>query len=192
MVKVSISGGIGSGKSRLGNFLRNSGFTVLDADLLAKNCMDSEVIKGAVFVKYPDLAGLETSVMRKKLANIVFADKLALRWLEDLIHPCVQDQISEFLRTNPAELVFVEVPVLAATKNYDFKVVVVAPMELRIARLKQRGFDALDIFNRISSQPTEAAFIASADLVIDGSVGDSEFESAALQLISKLNQGIYE
>lgn len=192
MVKVSISGGIGSGKSRLGSLLKNQGFKVLDADLLAKNCLDLATIKKAVFIKFPELADLDDLIMRKKLAAIVFSDKLALRWLEDLIHPCVQDEITKFTKNNPVEIIFVEVPVLAATKDYDFRVVVTAPMELRIARLKQRGLDALDIFNRISSQPTQEEFIASADLVLDGSAEDAEFEKAGLQLIAQINQGSHE
>jgi dephospho-CoA kinase len=192
MVKVSISGGIGSGKSRLGSLLTNLGFQVLDADLLAKNCLDLETMKNAVHKKFPELADLDGLTMRKKLAAIVFSDKLALRWLEDLIHPCVQDEIIQFTKNYPKEVVFIEVPVLAATKDYDFRVAVTAPMELRIARLKQRGLDALDIFNRISSQPTQEDFIASADFVVDGSAEDAEFEKAALQLISQINQGSHE
>ena len=176
----------------MGSLLKNQGFKVLDADLLAKNCLDLATIKNAVFIKFPELADLDDLIMRKKLAAIVFSDKLALRWLEDLIHPCVQDEITKFTKNYPVEIIFIEVPVLAATKDYDFRVVVTAPMEIRIARLKQRGLDALDIFNRISSQPTQEEFIASADLVLDGSAEDAEFEKAGLQLIAQINQGSHE
>lgn len=177
MAKIAISGGIGAGKSRLAAALANRGYRVIEADSIAKNCLESETLKQQVVLKYPELSGLSRVEFRSDLANIVFTDKTQLVWLEALIHPCVTQQINALESEVSPEPLFVEVPVLHAAQQYDFLVVVTAPLSVRINRLLSRGMDQVDIQNRILSQPEDEEFLAAADFVFDGTASSDNYEA---------------
>jgi dephospho-CoA kinase len=187
MANIAISGGIGSGKSRLGAVLRKRGELVIDADVLAKDCLDSDSFKQALTLRFPELTNLAAAQLRSKLASIVFTDPQELSWLESFIHPCVRAKVGKFAQEHTGENIFVEVPVLAATKDYDQLVVVTAPIDLRIKRLRERGLDDFDIFNRMNNQPHEDVFKSSTNFLIDGSLEDSEFDQAVTRLLIDLS-----
>lgn len=186
MAKIAISGGIGSGKSVLANALRSRGKTVLDADLLAKECLDSTTIRSQVLIAFPALRDVPGEDLRKELAKLVFTDPSSLRTLESLIHPCVAERISAVEKQSKSPI-FVEVPVLAAARTYDLLITVSAPDQTRIARLRAKGMDEQDIYNRIAVQPSNEEFIRSADLVFDGSISNKEYEDAVSSLIAQVD-----
>ncbi len=186
MAKIAISGGIGSGKSVLANALRSRGKTVLDADLLAKECLDSTTIQSQVLIAFPALRDVPAENLRKELARLVFADPASLRTLESLIHPCVAERIS-VIEEQSKPPIFVEVPVLAAAETYDLLITVSAPDQTRIARLRAKGMDEQDIYNRMAVQPSNEEFIRSADLVFDGSIDNKEYEDAVSSLIAQVD-----
>ncbi|MFZ9283120.1 MAG: dephospho-CoA kinase [Candidatus Nanopelagicales bacterium] len=186
MAKIAISGGIGSGKSVLANALRSRGKTVLDADLLAKECLDSSTIRSQVLIAFPALRDVPAENLRKELARLVFTDPASLRTLESLIHPCVAERISVIEKQSKSPI-FVEVPVLAAAQTYDLLITVSAPDQTRIARLRAKGMDEQDIYNRMAVQPSNEEFIRSADLVFDGSIGSKEYEDAVNGLIAQVD-----
>lgn len=187
MAKIAISGGIGSGKSRLGASLHARGELVLDADLLAKDCLGSEFIRQALVSRFPELANLTESKLRSKLAAIVFTQPEELTWLESVVHPCVKKKIDKFALEHKDKDIFVEIPVLEAAKDYDELVVVTAPIDLRIKRLRERGLDDFDIFNRMNNQPHEDDFRAATKFQIDGSLNDDEFNQAVAQVLIDLD-----
>lgn len=186
MAKIAISGGIGSGKSVLANALRSRGKTVLDADLLAKECLDSSTIRSQVLIAFPALRGVPEEDLRKELARLVFTDPASLRTLESLIHPCVAERISVIEKESKSPI-FVEVPVLAAAETYDLLITVSAPDQTRIARLRAKGMDEQDIYNRMAVQPSSEEFIRSADLVFDGNISNKEYEDAVSGLIAQVD-----
>lgn len=184
MAKIAISGGIGSGKSTLANALRSRGYQVLDADKLAKDCLSSDSVRAQVSNKFPNLIGLNDSEFRKALASVVFSSREELNWLESLIHPCVKEAIKEASKELNGDFLFVEVPVLAAASEYDLLIVVEAPESTRISRLLSKGYDQIDILNRIASQPSQAEYSSKADLIFDGSLSEPEYTLAVSNLLS--------
>jgi len=190
MAAIAISGGIGTGKSTLIHSLKKRGYTVVLTDQLAQECLNQPEIIAKVTSKYPQLLGLDQKKLRSSLAEIVFTDTKELDFIEKLIHPCVQQKITEIKRDFQGEFLFVEVPVLRAVTNYDFVVIVDSPQDVRIARLIDRGLDIADIQNRIANQPQENDFLAIADLIFDGTISNSKYEESVSNLISKIESSI--
>ncbi len=186
MAKIAISGGIGAGKSTLAQNLRMRGYQVLDADQIAHECLMKPDLIAKVASRFPQLGELTGLEFRRELAKIVFAYPQELSWLESLIHPCVKARISELYQASGAKLFFVEVPLLAAAKAYDYLIVVTAPESVRIARLTHRGLDSTDIHNRLANQPSEEEYVAAADFIFDGQLQDKAAELALTALLEKL------
>lgn len=192
MAKIAISGGIGAGKSTLTQHLRMRGYQVLDSDQIAHECLAKPDLIEKVALRYPQLSQLTGFEFRRELAEIVFTSPQELSWLESLIHPCVKARISELYQESEAKLFFVEVPLLAATKEYDYLIVVTAPESVRIARLTHRGLDAIDIHNRLVNQPSEEEYIAAADFVYDGELQGQAADLAVTALLENLEDKINE
>ena len=190
MAKIAISGGIGAGKSTLAQNLRMRGYQVLDADQIAHECLMKPDLIAKVASRFPQLGELTGLEFRRELAKIVFAYPQELSWLESLIHPCVKARISELHQASGAKLFFVEVPLLAAAKAYDYLIVVTAPESVRIARLTHRGLDSTDIHNRLVNQPSEEEYVAAADFIFDGQLQDKAAELALTALLEKLEDKI--
>lgn len=192
MAKIAISGGIGAGKSTLAKRLLGRGYPVIDADQIAKECLNQPFVINQVTQRFPELNGLAEPDFRKALARIVFQSPDELAWLESIIHPYVKKSINELYEASNNELFFVEVPVLAATKDYDHVLVVAAPERVRIERLKNKGFDEIDIQNRLLAQPDTENFLAAADFIFDGELSDNDAEKALTELLSELTKKIHE
>jgi dephospho-CoA kinase len=66
-------------------------------------------------------------------------------------------------------------------------ITVSAPDQTRIARLRAKGMDEQDIYNRMAVQPSNEEFIRSADLLFDGNIGNEEYEDAVSSLITQVD-----
>ena len=188
MLRVAVTGGIGSGKSALSRLLEAHGATVVDADALARAAL-APGTPGARAVAEafgPSVLSEAGAVDRAALAALVFADPAARERLEAIVHPVVERGLQEAVEAAPEHAVVVyDVPLLAETgreRQFDRVVVVTAPVELRIARLLERGLTRDDALARIAAQADDERRTALADVVIvnDGSMADLEGAAAAL------------
>ena len=178
MLTVAVTGGIGSGKSLVGEFLEALGARVIDSDLLARKVIErgspgfDEVIS-----RFGDSILKDGEIDRAALGEIVFADPTARKDLESIIHPKVRAETEAVIRSAPAGSVVVnQIPLLFETQGaarFDFVITVEAPEEVRIARLKSRGVKEYDARKRMAAQASERERRSIADLVIDNS-GDRD------------------
>ena len=178
MLTVAVTGGIGSGKSLVGEFLEALGARVIDSDLLARKVIErgspgfDEVIS-----RFGDSILKDGEIDRAVLGEIVFADPTARKDLESIIHPKVRAETEAVIRSAPAGSVVVnQIPLLFETHGaarFDFVITVEAPEEVRIARLKSRGVKEYDARKRMAAQASEGERRSIADLVIDNS-GDRD------------------
>jgi dephospho-CoA kinase len=143
-IAVAITGGIGAGKSEaLAAFARHGAATVSSDAIVHHLLREDEEVQRALVERLGDRVLDDTGqVDRGAIADIVFADEEALRWLEGLLHPLVvreymdwREQLGEL--DDPPAVCVTEVPLLyevGGQDRFDSVVVVTAPPELRAAR----------------------------------------------------------
>ena len=180
---IGLTGNIGSGKSTVAAFLREMGYPVLDADLLAERAR--ELKKAELKALFPE-AFLGEELDRRRLAQLVFSDPQKLRALEELIHPEVRRLLEEELSRLEAPLVFVEIPLLFE-KGWEGRlqgtILVAAPLEERLKRAMARsGLSREEVLARERAQMPEEEKRRRAAWVLEnrGSLEDLRAQVQAL------------
>lgn len=173
MLKIGLTGGIGSGKSEVSRRLAAKGAVVIDADRIAREVVEPGTVGLARVVAAfgDDVLRPDGSLDREKLGGIVFADPDRLAVLNSIVHPLVGERVSELQSRAPADAILVyDVPLLVENRlspMYDVVVVVDASDEVRIARLaERRGMSESDARARIAAQATRDERLAAAHVVI--------------------------
>ena len=173
MLRVGLTGGIGSGKSEVSRRLAACGAVVVDADLLAREVVapGTDGLDEVVAAFGSAVLGPDGALDRAALGRRVFDDEEARRRLEAVIHPRVRRRAAEIERQADTGAVVVhDIPLLVETgQQYDFDVVVVvdAPDDVRVARLVARGMGGDEARSRIATQAFREQRLAAADEVID-------------------------
>ena len=170
MIKVALTGGIGSGKSAAGDFFEDLGAVVVDADQLARDVIERGTDGfDELVATFGDEILTNGILDRSKLGQIVFADPNARKTLEGIIHPRVAEAFEEIVQSSPADSVIVyQIPILVETKGqdrFDYIITVEATLENRTARLKNRGLKGYEINARMKAQATDVERAAIADTV---------------------------
>ena len=137
LVKIAVTGEIASGKSTVCKYFKQLGAYVVDADQIAHNLLSSKTPIGQNIIKFLGKNILvKGEISRKKIADMVFADKKKLKKLEAIIHPPVFEEIENlYIKINKqgSYLFFVvEIPLLYETKKekfYDYVIVVTSDKE---------------------------------------------------------------
>ena len=161
MLKVALTGGIGSGKSTVAEYLEELGAYVIDSDLLARDVIERGTPGyEAVLAAFGDEILTDGDVDRAKLAAIVFKDPTSRLKLEGIIHPLVRDAAEKMVRNLPPESIVInQIPLLVETdgaKRFDYVVAVSADEEVRRARLIDRGMKDYEITKRLAAQVNDA------------------------------------
>lgn len=174
MLTVAVTGGIGSGKSLVGDYLEALGAIVIDSDQLARAVIERGTPGfDEVLARFGDKVLRDGAIDRAALGEIVFAEHQARADLEAIIHPRVRAETEALIRSAPEGSVVVnQIPLLVETNGasrFDFVITVEAPEETRIARLKERGMKEYDARKRMATQATSAQREEVADLVLDNS-----------------------
>lgn len=143
MIKVGITGGMGSGKSVVCDLFRLHGIPVFDADKEAKFLNDtSPHIRKALIHHFGEALYKEDRLDRKKLADLIFADPQKLSLTNSIIHPVLGDWFLEWCKaraTYPVVAIDAAVLFEAGFERYvDQVITVFAPKEVRIQRVTQR------------------------------------------------------
>ncbi|HEV2858166.1 MAG TPA: dephospho-CoA kinase [Solirubrobacterales bacterium] len=190
-LKIGLTGGIAAGKSEALKAFARLGAATLSSDEVVHELLESELLRERLAERWgPDVIG-EDGVNRVKIGEIVFADPEELSWLEEQIHPLVQEQTAGWLLSLPADtaVAVVEVPLLfeaGSDKAFDTTVAVVTADEVRRERAAARGHALVD--EREARQLTQPEKAARAEHVVenDGSVED--LERALSALLAKLSR----
>jgi dephospho-CoA kinase len=194
MIRVVVTGGIGSGKSEVTRLFAELGAVVIDADVLAREVVAAGTSGLAEIVQTfgRDLLGEDGELDRPAMGRRVFADPTARTQLEAIIHPRVRQRADEIEREAPDDAVVVhDIPLLVETgqaDRFDAVVVVDLPEELQVQRLADRGMDEDDARSRIRAQATRDERRAVAHYVIDNTGKREDLRPAVAEVFDDLRR----
>jgi len=174
--RIGITGGIGSGKSAASVFLRGRGYTVIDADEVAREASKpGEISMLRLREELGDEVFLDDGNLdRKALAKLMFSDSIALLTVNSIFHGDIKNRIEAIVKDRAGqgdEVVFISAPLLFESDSSwiaDEVWLVTADEDVRLKRVMQRdGLSEDDVRARMQSQMPEAEKRALADVVIE-------------------------
>ncbi len=194
MLRVGLTGGIGSGKSEVARRLVAHGAVLIDADVAAREVVvpGSRGLKRIVVAFSEEVLSPDGSLDRARLGQIVFKDPELRAKLNAIVHPLVRQWMLAAERTAvqaadpPGPIIVHDVPLLAESRGkggFDLVIVVDVPPELQIERLiSQRGTTPDQARARMNAQASREQRLKVADIVIDnsGSLANLDRRVAAL------------
>ena len=181
MLRVGLTGGIGSGKSEVARRLVIHGAVLIDADVAAREVVvpGSRGLSQIVAAFGDDVLSPDGSLDRARLGEIVFHDPGLRAKLNAIVHPLVREWMAAAERTAvqaadpPGPIVVHDVPLLAESRGkggFDLVIVVDVPSELQVERLvSQRGMARGQARARMEAQASREQRLEVADIVIDNS-----------------------
>ena len=186
MMKVGITGGMGSGKSTVCRLFAQKGIAVYDSDAAAKRLMQEDgALRRQLAGRFGEGTFRNGVLDRACLAGIVFADPQALADLNALVHPVVMRDFDAWAARQEGSYVILESAILfeAGLEGcVDKTVAVLAPRELRIERTCRRdGCGADQVVRRIAAQLDDDALSARADYVVVN-IFEEDLEPAVVKL----------
>ena len=192
MLKVGVTGGIGSGKSTVSRFFSALGVPVYDSDQRAKSLMQyDDSIRSKIKIEFGDNAYHKNELNRSYLAEIVFKNESKLKQLNAIVHPVVKTDFINWLSQNSnAKFIIKEAAIMiesGAYKDLDKLIVVNASRNQKIKWIKQRDqLSLVDIENRIQNQLSDEIRNQYADFIIENNFGKMELKQQVLSIYNKL------
>jgi dephospho-CoA kinase len=159
LLKIGITGGIGSGKSTVCTIFKILGIPVFNADIEARKLYDEPQVKEAIMLAFGDNMYPQGVFDKKAMANIVFQSADKLKQLNELLHPLVQIQFDTWLQQQESPYTIKEAALLIESGSYqqlDELILVTCPMNKRIERVMKRDRVTEDeVLARINKQLSE-------------------------------------
>jgi dephospho-CoA kinase len=184
MIAIGIGGNIGSGKTtvaeELVRYFQKNNYLVklLDADSIAWKLYKRTAVSGKQFTIYDKIVktfgssilNKNQDINRRKLGELVFNDRKNLNKLNAIVHPALIRQINTELKNKDAEVKILDAALLffwGKNINVKYRVLVISPDKLKIARMKNRGYNASEVKSRLKQQMKESQMEKFADFVIN-------------------------
>jgi dephospho-CoA kinase len=172
MLKIGLTGGIGSGKSFIGEIFRHLNVPVYEADKEARRLMESDAL---LIESIKNLLGKEAyrdgNLNRTFIGNIVFSNPSALNSLNSLVHPAVQKDFERWSRIHIDQAYVIEEAAIlfesGSAEKMDYVVFIRAALETRIERTMARdSVSREDVLMRIRQQADDTEKEIMADFTI--------------------------
>ena len=171
MLRIGLTGGIGSGKSTVARIFDVLGIPVYDADAASKRLMlENKALKSQIINAFGDESYQNGQLNRAYLASRVFNDPVQLALLNSLVHPATINDAEQWMKRQNAPYLIKEAALIfesGAQKHLDFVIGVQAPWPLRLQRAMQRDNMSSDqVKARMNMQMDEAMKMRLCDHVI--------------------------
>jgi len=171
MLIVALTGGIGSGKSTIGQIFENLGAIVIDSDQLARDVVERGTTGfDQIVAAFGDEVLKNGNLDREALAEVIFKDPTKRTQLEQITHPLIRKAFAEIVESAQSDSIIInQIPLLVESNHnykFDHVITVSATEEVRIQRLLTRGMNLMQIKQRIGAQSTDTQREAISDTVI--------------------------
>jgi len=193
VLRVGLTGGIGSGKSTIAAMFKAHGAFIIDADQIARDIVlpGAAAIDDLVAAFGQTIKAEDGSLVRPELARIAFQTPELTQQMNDIMFPRIVDETN--LRFAAAEaaghaIAIYDIPLLTemGTNLVSTAIVVDVPVETQVARAVARGLPEDDVRRRIAVQQTREERLAIADFIIDNSGNLEETQSQVDRIWSSL------
>ena len=171
MIKVGLTGGIGSGKTIVGNIFKQLGVPVYFSDDRAKNLMlNNQFLRESMISLFGDKVIIGGFLNRSYIASKVFSNPKELIKLNALVHPFVQRDFDVWSASQTSNYVLKEAAIILETggdKLLDKIVLIESPKYLKVTRIISRdGMTEEEVFKRMSKQWSDSQKRINADYII--------------------------
>jgi dephospho-CoA kinase len=195
VLRVGLTGGIGSGKSEVSRRLAAYGAVIIDADLIAREVVapGTDGLAEVVAAFGAGVLGPDGALDRAALGDIVFADNDKLDRLNAIVHPRVGTRMRELEESaRPGSVIIHDVPLIAENglaSAYDLVVVVDVPPRIQLDRLvRLRGMSREQAQARMAAQASREQRLAVASIVLDNSGSLAELDREVGELWGELRR----
>jgi dephospho-CoA kinase len=173
MIKVGVTGGIGSGKSLICHVFSHLGIPIYTADEAAKNLMDHDpdIIKGLTRI-FGNTVYADGKLNRKMLSDLIFDDPVLLADINRVVHPVVRNNFLDWCGSfTSVPFVIQESAILFENKAlnmFDYIILVTSPPEIRIQRVLRRlGMTREKVMRIMKNQLSEEEKIVGSHFIIN-------------------------
>ena len=170
-IKIALTGGIGTGKTYISKQFLDMGIPVFYADEEAKKIYFSEEAIAFFKEKYADVCFTNNELNFSKLATFVFSNAENRKQIEAFIHPLVMQKFEDWASQQDSNIVMLESAIIfeaGLEKFFDKIMVVDAPLDVRIERIKNRDpkLSQSEILQRINSQLSQEEKCTRSNVII--------------------------
>ena len=154
MFTVGLTGGVAAGKSTATNFFIDKGITVVDADLISRNLQiqGEEGYKQIVKKFSDDILDTNSEIDRKKIREIAFSDPKNKKWLEDLMHPIIRDEVIKQFEKVESSWAIYSAPLWSRKNKFNRTLVIDAPKEFQLQRIIERDNCSKEVAEQVIAQ----------------------------------------
>ena len=192
VIKIGITGGIGSGKSVVSRVLKIMGYPIYDSDSWAKKLMNNNNdIRNSLTLRFGKDTYTDTGLNRQFLAQQIFCNKENLAYVNSIVHPAVGKHFLQWSERQNSKLVFIESAILFSSgfdKIVDKVIFVDAPQDMRLKRAMVRdNSNAEAVMARIKNQATGDTFARThSDFIIQND-NKKLLTTQVLSVLNKIN-----
>ena len=191
MIKIGITGGIGSGKTLISSVIEYIGYPVFYSDIEAKNILEKDQkVKSEMEELFGNDIYIDNKLNTPLLSNLLFSNKSLIERVNSIVHPIVRLKFDVWSKEKKTSIVFNEAAILFETeayKKFDASILVIAPQEVRLKRVMLRdNLSKEQIISRINNQWLDEDKISLATHVISNNGSDpilSQIENVIDQLL---------
>jgi dephospho-CoA kinase len=179
MLIVALTGGIGSGKTMVGEIFAELGALVVDSDQLAREVVERGS-KGfdLIVTEFGDEILKNGDLDRAALASLIFKDPKKRAKLEEITHPLIRQSFAKVVSSAGNDSIIInQIPLLVESKHdykFDHIITISVPNEIRTERLLKRGLTLTQIYQRMKAQATDAQREVISDTVIVNDKSEQE------------------
>ena len=187
---VGLTGGIGSGKSEVSRRFENLGIDVIDADVIARDVVsvDKPALENIAEHFGQHILNKDKTLNRGKLRDLIFNNQSEKKWLEDLLHPLIREDIISQLNQSKSAYQILSSPLLLETSQHEMVdriLVVDADENLQLSRAMKRDTNNPDQIKKImSTQMERSNRCAHADDIISNHGNFDELDTQVRKLHS--------